>query len=49
MIDDDLLKRLLRINDEFFQICKWLGQKRDIERVASVWRSGDVFNFRKGE
>lgn len=34
MIDDDLLKRLLRINDEFFQICKWLGQKRDIERVS---------------
>jgi hypothetical protein len=34
MIDEDTLKRLLRINDEFFQICKWLSQKRDIERVS---------------
>jgi hypothetical protein len=30
MIDDDTLKRLLRINDELLQLCKWLNDKRDI-------------------
>jgi hypothetical protein len=31
MIDDDTLKQLLRINDELFQLCKWLNEKRDTE------------------
>ncbi len=31
MIDDDTLKQLLRINDEFFQLCKWLNERRDME------------------
>jgi hypothetical protein len=31
MIDDDTLKRLLRINDELMQLCKWLNEKRDVE------------------
>ena len=31
MIDDDTLKHLLRINDELFQACKWLNEKRDTE------------------
>jgi hypothetical protein len=31
MIDDDTLKQLLRINDELFQLCKWLNEKRDLE------------------
>ena len=31
MIDDDTLKQLLRINDELFQLCKLLNEKRDIE------------------
>ncbi len=26
MIDDDTLKQLLRINDELFQVCKWLNE-----------------------
>jgi hypothetical protein len=30
MIDDDTLKQLLRINDELFQLCKWLNEKRDM-------------------
>jgi hypothetical protein len=30
MIDDDTLKRLLRINDELLQLCKWLNEKRDM-------------------
>jgi hypothetical protein len=30
-IDDDTLKQLLRINDELFQVCKWLNEKRDLE------------------
>ena len=31
MIDDDTLKQLLRINDELFQLCKSLNEKRDME------------------
>jgi hypothetical protein len=31
MIDDDTLKRLLRINDGLFQLCKWLNDKHEIE------------------
>ncbi len=31
MIDHDTLKGLLRINDELFQVCKWLNEKREIE------------------
>jgi hypothetical protein len=31
MIDDDTLKRLLRIDDDLMQLCKWLNEKRDIE------------------
>jgi hypothetical protein len=34
MIDDDTLKQLLRINDEFFQLCKWLNERRDMEIPA---------------
>lgn len=29
MIDDDTLKDLLRIDDDIFQVCKWLNEKRD--------------------
>jgi hypothetical protein len=29
MIDDDTLKDLLRIDDDLFQVCKWLDDKRD--------------------
>ena len=31
VIDDDTLKKLLRINDALFQLCKFLTEKRDIE------------------
>jgi hypothetical protein len=31
MIDDNTLKQLLRINDELFQLCKRLNEKRDTE------------------
>ena len=31
MIDDDTLKKLLRIDDGLFQLCKFLNEKRDIE------------------
>ena len=27
MIDDDTLKQLLRINDEPFEVCKWLNER----------------------
>jgi len=30
-IDDDTLNQLLRINDELFQLCKWLSEKQDTE------------------
>jgi hypothetical protein len=30
-IDDDTLKQLLRTNDELFQLCKSLTNKRDTE------------------
>ena len=29
MIDDDTLKDLLRINDDLFQLSKWLNEKRE--------------------
>ena len=29
MIDDDTLKQLLRINDDLFQLCKWLNERRN--------------------
>jgi len=30
-IDDDALKKVLRIDDGLFQLCKFLNEKRDIE------------------
>jgi hypothetical protein len=30
MIDADALKQLLQINDELFQLCKWLNHKHDM-------------------
>jgi hypothetical protein len=35
-IDDDTLKQLLRINDELFQLCKCLTEKRDIETSSRL-------------
>lgn len=29
MIDDDTLRDLLCINDDLFQLCKWLHEKKD--------------------
>ena len=31
IIDDDNLKELLRIDDEFMRLCKWLNEKGDRE------------------
>ena len=36
MIDDDTLKQLLRINDDLFQLCKSLTDKRDIETSSRL-------------
>jgi hypothetical protein len=36
IIDDDTLKQLLRINDELFQVCKWLNEKHDIETSSRL-------------
>jgi hypothetical protein len=36
MIDDDTLKQLLRINNELFQLCKSLTDKRDIETSSRL-------------
>ena len=36
MIDDDTLKQLLRINDELFQVCKWLNERRDLETSSRL-------------
>src|SRR5262245_19299497 len=35
-IDEDTLKRLLRINDGLFQLCKSLTEKRDIETSSRL-------------
>ena len=46
MIDDDTLKQLLRINDELFQLCKFLNEKRDIEtsfRLYRLWTTLPTF------
>jgi hypothetical protein len=39
MIDNDSLKQLLRLNDELFQPCKWLNQKRDMETSSPLYHS----------
>jgi hypothetical protein len=31
MIDDYILKQLLRINDELLELCRWLNEKREME------------------
>jgi len=36
MIDDDTLNRLLRINDELLQLCKWLNKERDMETSSRL-------------
>ena len=36
MINDDTLKRLLRINDGLFQLCKRLTDKREIETSSRL-------------
>ena len=36
MINDDTLKQLLRLNDELFQLCKSLTDKRDIETSSRL-------------
>jgi hypothetical protein len=36
MIDDDPLKKLLRINDELMQLCKFLNEKRDMENSSRL-------------
>ena len=35
-IDDDTLKKLLRINDELLQLCKWLNEKHDMETSSRL-------------
>jgi hypothetical protein len=36
MIDDDTLKQLLRINDELFEVCKCLNERRDLETSSRL-------------
>jgi hypothetical protein len=36
MIDDDILKQLLRINDELLELCKSLTDKRDTETSSGL-------------
>jgi hypothetical protein len=36
MTDDDTLKRLLRVNDGLFELCKQLTEKRDIETSSRL-------------
>ena len=36
VIDDDTLKKLLRINDDLLQLCKWLDEKRDMETSSRL-------------
>ena len=36
MIDDDTLKKLLRIDDGLFQLCKFLNEKRDMETSSRL-------------
>ena len=39
MIDNDILKQLLRINDELLQLCKFLNEKRDMETSSRLIHS----------
>jgi hypothetical protein len=36
MIDDDILKRPLRISDELLQLCKFLNENRDMETSSRL-------------
>ena len=36
IIDDDTLKQLLRIDDELFQLCKFLNEKHDMETSSRL-------------
>ena len=40
MIDDDTLKRLLRIGDGLFQQCKFLNEKRDMDYFIPPYTPG---------
>jgi hypothetical protein len=40
IIDDDTPKELLRIDDEFMRLCKWLNEKGGVEKfrlASSRW------------
>ena len=37
IIDDDTLKQLLRIDDELFQLCKFLNEKHDMETSSRLF------------
>jgi hypothetical protein len=51
MIDDDTLNQPLRINDELLQLCKWLNEKRDMERHRAFTTDGrpDPYFDRSGQ
>ena len=36
MIDDDILKQLLLINDALFQLCKWLTDKGNMDTSSRL-------------
>jgi hypothetical protein len=36
MIDDDMLKQLLRIGDELLQLCKFLNERRDMDTSSRL-------------
>ena len=35
-IDDDALRQLLGINDELLQLCKLLGERRDLDTASRI-------------
>jgi hypothetical protein len=35
-IDEDTLKQLLGINDELLQLCKWLGERHDLDTASRL-------------
>jgi len=45
MIDDDTLKQLLRINDELFQLCRSVTDKRHIETSSRLIPLVDALTY----
>ena len=43
MIDDEGVQRLLRLNEQLFELCRWLDEKGDLETASRLIPIVDEF------